>query len=145
MAEKKSGQIITFAAGKKSTVRIAIEEWEEAMEDQNRARAIMGDILIGIMLAKIIKGIFPRRTKDVQKLMNGINMVQKARLAYILGIIDKMVLEDLKKIQEIRNKFGHSFEASFADTKVLRYVRNLSTAKGKKSRRRTPTYSTKVP
>lgn len=111
-------------------VSIDRKQWEEAMEDQKRATVIVGDIGIGILLAATIEETFPQRTKDVQKLMNGINMVQKARLAYILGLIDKMVLGDLEQIHEIRNKFGHSFESSFADTKVLKFVRKLSTAKG---------------
>lgn len=130
MAEKKNGRIIDLGPGRKSTVSISRDEWDEAMEDQKRATVIVSDIGIDILLAGIIERTFPQRTKDVQKLMNGINMVQKARLAYILGFINKMVLGDLEQIHEIRNKFAHSFEPSFADTKVLKFVRKLSTAKG---------------
>ena len=131
MAEKKNGRIINLGPARKRTVSISRDEWEEAMEDQKRATVIVGDIGIDIILAVIIEETFPQRAKDVQKLMNGINMIQKARLAYIMGFIDKMVLKDLEQIHEIRNKFAHSFDPSFADTKVLKFVRKLSTAKGK--------------
>ena len=130
MAAKKSGRKINLETGKKSMLSISRDEWVKAMEDQKRATVIVGDIGFDIMLAGIIEGTFPQRTKDVQKLMKSINMIQKARLAYILRLIDKVVLEDLEQINEIRNKFGHSFEASFAYTKVLKFVRKLSTAKG---------------
>jgi len=83
-----------------------------------------------MLLAGIIELTFSGRTKEVEKLMNSTNMVQKARLTYILGLIDKTVLNDLEQIHNIRNIFAHSFKASFADTKVLKFVRKLSTAKG---------------
>ncbi|MHC4230398.1 MAG: hypothetical protein ACYSW0_23440, partial [Planctomycetota bacterium] len=76
-----------------------------------------------------------KRTKDVQNVMNNpnINMALKARLAYILGLIDKTVRNDLLKIHDIRCKFGHNFEASFAHTEVLKLVQKLSTAKDHKA------------
>ena len=76
---------------------------------------------------------FPQRAKDAQELMGNpnINMALKAKLAYILQLIDKPVRDDLLKIHDIRNKFGHNFEASFAQKKILGLVRNLSTAKDK--------------
>ena len=126
---KSSGQLTKLKRKKPSTVKVAVKEWKETLEDQKRSTTILVDISFDILLADIIEGNFPQRTKDVQKLMNGINMIQKARLLYILGFIDKMVLKDLEQIHEIRNKFGHSFEASFAFTKVLKFVRKLSTAK----------------
>lgn len=130
MAAKTYGQLLNLAAGRKRTVSIERKQWEKAIEDQKRSTVIVVDITFDILLAEIIERTFTRRTKDVQKLMNGINMIQKARLAYILGLIDKMVLGDLEQMHEIRNKFGHSFEASFTHTKVLKFVRELSTAKG---------------
>lgn len=130
MAPKNSGQIVNLGPAKKRTVSISRDDWEAAMEDQKRAAVILSDIGIDIILAAIIERTFPQRTKDVQTLTNGINMVQKARLAYILELIDKMVLKDLEQIHGIRNNFSHSFKASFTYTKVLKFVRNLSTAKG---------------
>jgi hypothetical protein len=111
-------------------VSIDRKQWEESKEDNKRSDAILGDIGLDILLGSIIEGSFQQRTKEVERLINSINMIQKARLAYILGLIDKTVLNDLEQIHEIRNKFSHSFEASFAHTKVLKFVRKLSTAKG---------------
>lgn len=111
-------------------VSMGRKQWEKAMKNQKRAHAILQPIGLDILLAAIIERNFQQRTKDVQRLVNGINMVQKARLAYILGLINNTVLNDLEQIHEIRNKFAHSFDASFSYTKVLDFVRKLSTAKG---------------
>lgn len=111
-------------------VSIDRKKWLAAIENQNRSTAILQPIGFDILLGFIIERAFPQRRKDVRNLMNGINLIQKARLAYILGLINKTVLKDLEQIHEIRNKFGHSFEASFAYTKVLKFVRKLSTANG---------------
>lgn len=107
------------------------EQWDKAMEDKKRSTAIQQPIAFDIMLAAIIRPFFPGRNKDVKKLMDGINMVQKARLAYLLELIDKKVYNDLEQIHGIRNKFGHRFDASFAQTKILKLVEKLSTAQGK--------------
>jgi len=128
--DSKPRKIVELSAtARTAKVSIDRKQWEKAMEDQERSIAILGPIGLDILLAAIIGMSFPQRNEDVQKLMGGINMVQKARLAYILGLINKIVLEDLEQIHEIRNRFGHSFEASFAFTKVLKFVRKLSTAK----------------
>ena len=89
-------------------------------EDEKRSTAILQPIALDMTLAVIIANAFPKRTKDVPRLMNSINMAQKARLAYILGFIDKTVLADLVQIYEIRNRFGHSFDASF--TAAIRFI-----------------------
>jgi len=130
--DSKHSKIVELVAARAAKVSIDRKQWEKAMKNQKRAHAILQPIGLDILLAAIIVRNFPQRNEDVQRLANGINMVQKARLAYILGLINKTVLEDLEQIYEIRNKFAHSFDASFAYTKVLDFVRKLSTAKGQK-------------
>lgn len=126
--DSKSGKKINMKAKGRL---VPGKQWERAMKDEERADAIVGDIGLAIFLATIIEGTFPKRTKDVKKLMDNpnINMALKARLAYILGLIGETVQNDLLKIHEIRNKFGHDFKASFAHTEVLKLVKKLSTAK----------------
>ena len=128
--DKSGKKMVGLGSTLAPKVSIERKQWEKAMKNQKRAHAILRPIGLDILLAAIIERNFPQRNEDVQRLVNGINMVQKARLVYILGLINKTVLEDLEQIHEIRNKFAHSFDASFAYTKVLDFVRKLSTAKG---------------
>jgi hypothetical protein len=119
------------AKDNKSEVSISHLQWRYTLQNQKHVRTILRYITFDVeFLPNIIVGTFPQRTKEVEKLMNGINMVQKARLAYILGLIDKTVQHDLEQLHEVRNIFAHSRSASFANTKVLKFVRKLSTAKG---------------
>ena len=110
---------------------IAIAEFNELRQKSERADALMMDIGLDAILRAVIGRNFPHRTGEVEKLMNSTNMIQKARLANILQLIDGMVLKDLEQIHEIRNRFGHSFEARFSDGKVRGFVKKLSTAKDK--------------
>ena len=125
----KEGEKILSVLPESHTV-IRRTSLDELFEDKKRSTAILQPIGLDMALAAIIKKTFPQRNAEVQKLMNSINMIQKARLAYILRLIDKTVLDDLEQIHEIRNKFGHSLDASFAYSKVLNFVRRLSTATG---------------
>ena len=131
-AKKRGSKRVVGLAGKGRLARVSVSriEWIQAMEDEKRSTAILQPIGLDLMLKVIILNNFRQRAEDVDKLMKSMNMIQKARLAHILGLISKTVLNDLEQLHEIRNKFAHSFEASFASTKVLGFVRNLSTAKG---------------
>lgn len=130
--DSKPKQKVDLKTTQPVKISMNIEQWEKSMENEKRSRTIQGYLGFDILLRDIIKRNFPERTKEVKKLMNSsnMNMIQKARLAYILGLINKTILNNLEQIHEIRNEFGHSFEASFANAKVLKFVRKLSTAKG---------------
>jgi len=75
---------------------------------------------------------FSKGDEKVKKLMGKISMVNKAGLAYALGIIDETALNDFAQIHDIRGRFAHSSRTNFTDKKVLKFVRQLSTAKDKK-------------
>lgn len=127
--DSKSRKVVGLSAAAKDKILMDRKKLEELMESKERSTAIVQPIGFEIMLASVI-GLNFRQKKEVEKLMTGINMVQKVRLAYILELINKVVYNDLKQIHEIRNIFAHSLEASFADTKILKFIRKLSTAKG---------------
>lgn len=62
-----------------------------------------------------------------------VSIMNKARLAYILGIIDKTIFNDLKYLSRIRNIFAHEYEKKgFGDSEVMAYCSKLSNAKGQK-------------
>lgn len=132
--DSKSGKkMVDLGPTLAAKVSISRIQWIQAMKDKERSNAILWDIGMDIMLTGIILGTFPRQNlEDAEKLMGNpnINMILKAKLAYVLQLIDKTVLNDLKQIHNIRNKFAHSFDANFADTEVLKLVRKLSITKG---------------
>jgi hypothetical protein len=130
--DSKSGKVVGLAAGvPEGKVSIDRKRWDKAIEDKERANAILFDIGFDIVLGLVIHMNFPERAKDAQKLMDNpnINMALKAKLAYILQLINKPVRDDLLKIHEIRCRFAHSFDASYAYPEVLKLVKGLSTAK----------------
>ncbi len=118
------------AKGKDPKVTINRKHWDYLLEDQQARRVFLRNLTLNQELEYIIEETFPQRIREVKKLINGINMVQKARLAYILGLIDKIVFNDLKQLHAVRNIFAHSHTASFTNIKVLKFVRKLSIAKG---------------
>ncbi len=117
---------------------VDLDELNKLLEDTKRVQVINWDTMFDHSLKNLLLIHFSRRNKNVQKLFepsNGgplVSLTHKARLAYALGIIDKTFLNDLEHIHKIRNEFAHSIEINFSDTKVLKFVEKLSTAKGHK-------------
>ena len=118
---------------------ITISEFDELQKHKTQVMAIQRAIGFDKLLRYVIlKGIFSqqRRVKEFENFMNGINMIQKARLANLCNLIDDTTLKDLAKIHEIRNKFAHMMEADFTHKEILFHVRRLSIAKDKKVTKR---------
>jgi len=110
--------------------------YDKLMKNDQRLMAITNPININIILGCLImmeafsaKNI--KEFKEADKLMNSFNLIQKARLAYFLNIIDETHKKDLEQIHEIRNKFAHDYRADFSHKDILKYVKKLSAAKGK--------------
>jgi DNA-binding MltR family transcriptional regulator len=64
----------------------------------------------------------PEYEKEVEKLMEynqplG-NFSNKITITYCLGLIDKVVKDDLTLVRKIRNKFAHDLLASFEDEQI---------------------------
>lgn len=137
MAAKNSEQILALKA-KKNTVQVTVEEWRKVLEDKWRVRVIGFASAFDTLLQAFLEMAFPQRDKEVEKLFdfdnNGplVNLPNKARLAYALGLIDKTMLRDLKLISSIRNRFAHNLDIGFADPDVQTKCRKLSTFKGHK-------------
>ncbi len=111
---------------------VDVDRLDKLFKDENRAEAIKWDFTFDDSLKKLLILHFSQRDEEVKKLMNNINMVQKARLAYALGLFDKTALKNFAQIHDIRCTFAHSINTSFADSKVLKFVRKLSTTQGLK-------------
>jgi len=118
---------------------IDIGEFNKLQKDVKRIGVLNLDTIFDRVLEKFLWFLCFTRPKDkiVEQLFNPpngflVSLTNKAKLAYALGFIDKTVQSDLEQIHRIRNEFAHSAEADFANEEVIKYVRKLSTAKGKR-------------
>src|SRR3546814_2970630 len=53
------------------------------------------------------------------------NFSSKIKMCYCLGLIDKMIKEDLNLIRKIRNEFAHDLYASFDSDKIKNWCLQL--------------------
>jgi len=106
------------------------------MEEKEWSNAAMIPLGLGEILKEVLINVFPKRKKVIEEVMKDdhITLKQRAKIAYILDAIDEDLMKDLGFIQDIRNKFVHSFDRKFTDDIVLGSVRKLSTVKIKKTK-----------
>ena len=112
---------------------INIERLNKLFTDEKRVEALNWDAFFNESLKRLLTLHFVQQDKDVEMLMQNINMAKKARIAYALGLIDRTALNDFVRIHNIRNEFAHRFDATFADTAIRRECMRLSTAKDQKT------------
>ena len=98
-------------------------------EQNERAIAILGGSFLEMILEHIIFAYLPEDEKEVKKLMDinqplG-NFSNKISFCYCLGLIDKVVKDDLNLIRKIRNKFAHDLFVSFEDEQVKSWCNEL--------------------
>jgi DNA-binding MltR family transcriptional regulator len=104
--------------------------------DRIRSMVISSDVGLDYMLGLCLKMTFCRRVNEneVKKLFdpyaNGIlvSLVQKARIAYALELIDKTTFTDIMHLHRIRNVVAHKGRAKFADPDISKPCMKLSTA-----------------
>ncbi len=98
-------------------------------EQNERAIAILGGSFLEMILEHIILAYLPEDEKDVKKLMDvnqplG-NFSNKISFCYCLGLIEKVVKEDLNLIRKIRNKFAHDLFVTFEDEQIKSWCKEL--------------------
>jgi len=104
------------------------EKMQKFLEDSKRGDIIIRDIKLDIMLKAILMFNLSRFDKEVEKLLDLLNIAQKARLAYALKIINKTTLNDTIRMHDIRNRFAHHLKMNFTDTEIIKKCKKLSTA-----------------
>ena len=94
-----------------------------------RTIAILGGTFLEMALENILKEFFPDGEKDVDNLFIFpqalANFSNKINLTFCLGLIDKVVKDDLKLVKNIRNKFAHDLYVTFEDSQIKSWVREL--------------------
>lgn len=98
-------------------------------EPNERSIAIVGATYLEMVLDHILLSFLPEDEKEVLKLMdyNGPlgNFSGKISMCYCLGLIDKVIKDDLNNIRKIRNKFAHDMVVSFTEEPIQSWCRDL--------------------
>ncbi len=117
--------------------KITLEEKEvmKLLKDKQRVEGILSLCPLDKMLDSLLRSIMIDDEKEVDRLMKDGRALEpfsmKVRLAYVLGLIPKVVKDDLVCINKIRNELAHSDRAPSFDTDPIRTLcATLSTAKG---------------
>jgi hypothetical protein len=87
----------------------------------DRTIAILGGTFLEMILEHILYAFFPDDDKNVEMMQYNQplgNFSNKIKMCYCLGLIDKVIKEDLNLIRKIRNEFAHDLYASFESDKI---------------------------
>ena len=92
----------------------------EAIPD-GRAQIIVLHLYCELFLEELIKAKVEKPNEiDFEKW----NFPRKHELAYAMGLVDKTMNEDMKKLNSIRNQYAHNLQPNMS--KVEKELRNLS-------------------
>ena len=127
-----------MGAGQEIWAEQLVRHEEEIQSHGLRAEILVRDTFFDEILQHFLERTFRRADKVVLGLFNHNNngplctLTSKPKLAYALGLIDKQVLDDLKNMHTIRNRFAHLAKPDFADAELAKACGKLSGAKGRK-------------
>lgn len=98
-------------------------------EENGRVIAIVGAAFLDMQLVHILVNFLVDDEKEVERLLQYDQPLgtygNRIGIAYCLGLIGKMVRDDLRLVGKIRNQFAHNLYASFADAKVKSWCEAL--------------------
>ena len=96
---------------------------------EERTITILGGTFLEMALEHTLRAFFPEDEKEVDKLFEYNQPLgtfsSKISMAYCLGLIDKMIKEDLTLVRKIRNRFAHDLFVNFEDQQIKSWCYNL--------------------
>ena len=96
--------------------------FNDSSEVNERAIAIVGASFLDTQLEHMLINFFVSDEREVQKLLQPERPIgtfgSRTTLAYCLGLIGKVIRDDLRLVAKIRNRFAHRLEASFDDEPI---------------------------
>lgn len=136
--ENKTTGLITGKALERYWYRLkALEEFLKLFTynvGDDRAIVIIGSAFLETILEHILIDFFPEDEKEVDVLLNYDKPLgtysNKVRMIYCLGLIEKKVMQDLKLIGKIRNRFAHDLTVSFDDKDITDWCKQLKWHRG---------------
>ena len=94
-----------------------------------RAIAVLGATFLEMALEHILYAFLPEDDNEVLALFEQnqplASFSSKIRLCYCLGLIDKLIKDDLNLVRKIRNRFAHELKVSFEDEPVRSWSLSL--------------------
>lgn len=131
--DKKSNHILTGKAAERYLeLNDALFKFHDLFAyntGDDRAIVIIGGSFVDIILDHILLAFLPEEDKEVERLLQYDQPLgsfgNKVRVAYSLGLIEKVVKDDLKLVGKIRNRFAHDLYASFDDENIKSWCRDL--------------------
>lgn len=110
----------------------ALEEFSKLFTyniGDDRAIVIIGSTFLETILEHILIEFLPEGEKEVDVLLSYDKPLgtysNKVRMLYCLGLIEKKVMNDLKLIGKIRNRFAHNLSVSFTDHDIIQWCKEL--------------------
>ena len=136
MENKKDNNDLNFFTGKaleRYWYRLkALEEFSKLFTyniGDDRAIVIVGSAFLETIMEHILIEYFPEDEKEVDVLLSYDKPLgtysNKVRMVYCLGLIEKKVMQDLKFIGKIRNRFAHNLTVSFDDKDITDWCKQL--------------------
>jgi DNA-binding MltR family transcriptional regulator len=92
------------------------------------ACAVVGATLLDYSMTNMLELFFIQGSTSQQMLApNGLlsDFSSRARMLYVLGMIPDTLYASLNHVAQIRNKFAHQLDVTFADTEVQEWVKKL--------------------
>ena len=98
-------------------------------ERNDRALAIVGAAFLDTLLEHILVTFLADDSKEVAELLRYDQPLGtyggRIRVAYCLGLLNKTILDDLRLVGKIRNRFAHDLYASFEDQQIRSWCAGL--------------------
>ncbi|MBE7157758.1 MAG: hypothetical protein INR62_04880 [Rhodospirillales bacterium] len=93
----------------------------------DRSTAILGGTLMESLLRELIlHAAVPDPKKEFERYINGAGVSALQVQAFVMGLIPRVLLQELRLISDIRNRFAHGLEPlSFDKPPVSGFVENL--------------------
>jgi hypothetical protein len=109
----------------------ALREFSRLFQEEKneRAAAIVGGAFLDTLLEHILLGFLAEDEKEVQRLLDPEQPLgsygSRIRIVYCLGLIGKVIRDDLRLVGKIRNRFAHDLHASFDDEPIRSWCLSL--------------------
>jgi hypothetical protein len=98
-------------------------------EKNERAAAILGATYLATQLEHLLWNYLADDEKEVRRLLAYDQPLGsfggKITMVYCLGLIGKMIRDDLRLVQKIRNRFAHDLRASFSEEPLRSWCLSL--------------------
>lgn len=104
-------------------LNVALEDFSREFdfaEENDRAVAIVGPAFIDTILEYILREFLISDEKEVDTLLDRqlSTFSSKIAMAYCLGLIPKVIRDDLRLVAKVRNRFAHELKVSFEEDKI---------------------------